>query len=220
MSQAASRVWQALALIALAGYQYLVHWTTIGGASGLLRTALVWMPLAVCAWWVATRTANRFLWWSLLLLACAGTYVAEHQEHLGLAAAYGIPHAATNLFLLVFFGRTLLAGREPLITRLARRVHGGTLAPAMEAYTRRVTILWCAFFAAQMILSALLFQFASLNAWSLFINVLNLPLVALMFVAEYAYRVARYPDHPQATISEAIRAFVTDSTVSESLNRP
>lgn len=213
MLRVAGWLWKTLAVLVYAAYQYLVHWTTIGGEGGLLRVALVWLPLLALGWWVATRPANKLLWWTVLALACGGTYLLEHQERLGLAAAYGIPHAASYVFLLWFFGRTLLPGRVALITRLARRVHG-TLAPEMESYTRRVTLAWCVFFVLQVIASALLFQFASLEAWSLFINVLNLPLVALMFVVEYGYRVTRYRDHPQASIAQAIQAFVKDPDVS------
>jgi hypothetical protein len=92
-------------------------------------------------------------------------------------------------------GRTLVEGREPLITRLAREVHG-SLAPFMEAYTRRVTVAWCVFCAAQLGMSAALLIFASLEKWSLFVNILNAPLVVLMFVGEYIYRVMRFPDYP------------------------
>jgi len=49
---------------------------------------------------------------------------------LALAASSGIFHAAVCLFLLWYFGSTLLPGREPIITRFARRVHGA-VQPAM-----------------------------------------------------------------------------------------
>jgi uncharacterized membrane protein len=104
------------------------------------------------------------------------------------------------------FGRTLLQGREPLITGVARRVHG-VLTPEIAAYTRRVTQAWCGFFAAQIVVSGLLFAFAPLEIWSLFVGVLNFPLVALMFCGEYLYRVMRYPDHPRTSIANAVRAF-------------
>jgi uncharacterized membrane protein len=215
MAAVLSWLWKVLAVLGLAGYQYLVHWTTIGGDSGALRIGLVWLPIVLLAVWVVTRAGNKLLWWSVLLAACASTYLLEYREHLGLALSYGIPHAATYLFLSWLFLRTLAPGAEALITRLARRVHG-SLSPAMEAHTRRVTLLWGIFFAAQVVVSGLLFRFASLNAWSFFINVLNLPLVGLMFGVDYAYRVARFPGEPQATIAQAIQAFVKDSTASNS----
>ena len=66
---------------------------------------------------------------------------------------------------------------------------------------------WCLFFAAQVLISALLFTAASLDTWSLFVNVLNLPLVALMFAAEYLYRVTRYRHFPHASIMKGVQMF-------------
>ena len=124
-----------------------------------------------------------------------------------LAALNGVPHAAINVLLAWVFGRTLVRGREALVTGFARRVHV-TLPPHIESYTRRVTAAWCLFFAAQVLISALLFCIAPLDTWSLFVNVLTLPLIALMFVTEYIYRIVRFPDHPHVPIWTGIRLFV------------
>lgn len=134
----------------------------------------------------------------------------ELRASWGIAAAYGIPHAAIYLSLLWLFGHTLRQGQEPLVTRLARRVHG-TLPPELAAYTRRVTWAWCVFFGAQIAVSALLFRFASLHAWSLFINAQNFPLVALMFIAEYGYRMICHRAFPHASLIDGIRAFSNDT---------
>jgi uncharacterized membrane protein len=202
-------LWAALIVLTGAGYQYLVHSVIGGGQIGSIRIALAFLPLLAVAFWVATRARNKPLWSVILLAAVAAIYVLEHQERWGLAAAYGIPHAAVYAILLWQFGRTLRQGNEPLVTRLARHVHG-TLPPAMAAYTRRVTIAWCVFFAAQLAVSLLLFGFASLNHWSLFINVLNFPLLASMFIGEYVYRKIRHGDFLRASFLDGIRAFSAD----------
>jgi len=98
---------------------------------------------------------------------------------------------------------------------LARRVHGA-LQPEMEWFTRKLTIAWCAFFAAQLVASALLYAFASLEIWSLFVNVLNLPLLALMFGGQWIYRSARHPDCPQASFWQAVESFTRDAAPSRS----
>lgn len=167
------------------------------------------------------RVAGR-LWKALVLLACAVSpwllYLAVSGGVAGplgpiLVAANGLLHAAVYFFLLWFFGRTLLQGREALITVVARRVHG-TLLPEIEAYTRRITLAWCFFFSAQLVVSGLLFAFASLDTWSLFVGALNIPLLALMFIGEYFYRIVRYPNHPRVSIAKALRAFAQDASVS------
>lgn len=209
-------LWPVMIVLGGVAYQYLIHSAVAGGQIESIRIALAILPLLVLAGWVVTRARNKLLWSFILLIAgTAIFYVVEHQERWGLAAAYGIPHAVIYVSLLWFFGRTLRHGTEPLVTRLARRVHGA-LAPAMESYTRRVTVAWCVFFSMQLVISALLFKVAPLTTWSLFVNVLNFPLLALMFIAEYAYRVNRHRDFPHASLFDGIRAFANDAASSRS----
>jgi uncharacterized membrane protein len=151
---------------------------------------------ATVGWVLAVATAA----WFLRAGAAAGAELAAMLGAIGLAwyASAGtryavfVPPLAMNLVLLWFFGRTLVAGREPLVTAIARFVRG-RLDPEVAAYTRRVTWAWCAFFAANAAASAALAAFAPLAVWSLYTNVLAVPLFGLMFAAEYAYRRRRFP---------------------------
>jgi hypothetical protein len=152
------------------------------------------------------------------LLALAGVVAYPVLLHVGVTrgaveapvlALAGLPHGAAYLFLLWLFGRTLGPGREPIITRIARRVRG-TLPAELQTYTRRLTAAWCVFFAGQLAVSALLFGFGSVEHWSFFISVLNFPLVMLMFIGDWLYRVVRYPHLPQSSIAKALRAFAEE----------
>ena len=202
-------LWTATVLLACFGYQILVHSAVTGAQSAPIRLALTVVPLLVLAYWVVTRSRNKPVWLLVLMAVGTVTYLLVGRDVWGLAAAYGVPHAAIYVALLWLFGHTLLPRKEPLITRLARRVHG-VLQPDLEAYTRRLTVAWSGFFAAQLAISALLFEFASPGNWSFFINLMNLPLLALMFAGEYLYRIARHPGFPHATIPTAIEAFLQD----------
>jgi uncharacterized membrane protein len=215
MRRIISRSWKVLIVLACFAYQYLVYSSVSNAQSGPLHLVLMWLPLAILAGWVVARSANKLVWLTALLAIGLIVYLLEHQDRLGLPATSGISHAAAYLFLLWYFGRTLLRGREPLITRFSSSVHG-PLPPAMERYTRKVTIAWCVFFAAQLLGSALLFAIAPLDTWSLFINLLNVPLLAVMFVGPLVYRTLRYPDFPRTSIGQAIQAFTKDASVSKS----
>ena len=57
------------------------------------------------------------------------------------------------LGLAVFFGRSLRYGATPLIERIARQSKP-VLTPAVGRYTRRLTALWSAYFAAAAALTA------------------------------------------------------------------
>jgi uncharacterized membrane protein len=215
MRRIASGSWKALIVLACVAYQYLVHSSVSNAQTGLFHVMLLWLPLVALAGWILLRSRNKPLWLAALLAAGMVIYLMEHRERLGLAAVSGMSHAAAYLFLLWYFGRTLARGREPIITRFARSVHG-TLQPGMELFTRNLTIAWCIFFAAQLIASALLFAFAPLDAWSAFINLLNLPLLALMFVGQLTYKRFRYPEFPRASIMQAVQAFTKDAPLSRS----
>jgi uncharacterized membrane protein len=156
----------------------------------------------------------------VLVVVVASQYVVHFALDADPAASPGLPllllpaaaialHTGIYVFLLFLFGRTLVRGRVPLITRLARQTHG-TLAPQMEAYTRSATLAWCLFFAGQLLVSAGLMAFAPLAAWSLFVNLLNLPLLALMFTLEHLYRITAHPEFPHASIAMIIGSFLKE----------
>ena len=210
MAHRCAWLWPALILLAGAAYQWLVYSAVAGEQTASIRFALAYVPLAALAIWVAGRARHKLRWSLFLIAAGVAIYALGHQEHRGLAAAYAAPHAAIYAGLLALFGRTLSRGHEPLITRFARQVHG-TLPPQLATYTRRLTIAWCVFFGAQIVVSALLFGFASLAHWSIFVNVLNFPLLALMFIGEYTYRIVRHRDFPHASFLEGVRAFTRHS---------
>jgi uncharacterized membrane protein len=210
MQGPAGWTWKALIVSACVGYQVLAHSVVHDAHAGLIRVALAAIPLLVLAWWIVRSARHKLIW--TLALSCAATavYLIEQYERLGLAATNALTHTTINLAMLWLFGRTLLPGREPLITRFARRIHG-TLTAEIELYTRRVTLLWCVFFAAQIVVSALLFAFSTLEAWSLFVNLLSLPLIAVTFVGEYAYRILRYRSHDHVSILKGMQIFIDDA---------
>ncbi len=105
-----------------------------------------------------------------------------------------------NATLAVFFGRTLLPGETPIITRFSILLRG-KLEPGVVRYTRRVTQVWTLFFILLALESLLLALFAPLEIWSLFANILNYLLAGLLFAGEYFFRVHHLRDleHPGFT---------------------
>jgi uncharacterized membrane protein len=123
---------------------------------------------------------------------------------LSLVAASALPHTLVYCALLVAFGSTLLPGRDPLVTALARRMHGA-IPDDMASYTRGVTWAWCCFFAAQLATSLGLFLWAPLAVWSFFVNVVNMPSVVLMFLGEHAYRLLHLRNPPHYSPADVLR---------------
>ena len=215
MRQRTGWLWALLLLPLCVGYQLLVHSAMLDGQPGALRFALASLPLLALGFWIARCARHRLLWALFLVGAGGALYAMDQATGRGLAAAYGVPHAAIYLSLFWLFGRTLKRGEEPLITTFARRVHGA-LPPEMSAYTRRVTLAWCVFFIAQPLVSVALFAGGTFAAWSFFINVLNLPLIVTMFAAEYLYRIVRHRDFPHASILKGVQMYTAHRYPSDS----
>ncbi len=210
-----ARLGKLLVLLACIAYPFVLHGLILNrDAVNGWQLLVVVLPLLLLGAWSVVRAVNR-IWWPLVLLVLVAVsyfIVAGPHGQIGAVAVNGLAHALFNLFLLWLFGRTLLPGREPLITQISRRINGDVV-PEIALYTRHVTIAWCIFFAGQVVVSVLLYLFAPISVWSLFINLLNMPLLALMFGGEYLYRTLRYPAHSRTSIMKAIEVYARDMAV-------
>ncbi|MDI1258450.1 hypothetical protein [Aquabacterium sp.] len=120
---------------------------------------------------------------------------------------YVLQHVGTNLAFCWVFGHTLASGREPLVTRFARIMRRGDMPPEVMSFTRAVTLAWALFFAGIALASAFLYAAVSLEAWSVFSNLLNSPLIGLMFVVEYAVRRYKLRNIRHSSILDSVQAF-------------
>jgi uncharacterized membrane protein len=196
----------ALVAAGIVAYQLAAHHAVATPGEHGLGLMLVIVPLLIFALSAAARSPWRAWLLPLWALVCAGLWTmrASLTQHFGWGLY--LEHVAFNLALAWMFGRTLAAGREPLCTHFARMVHG-TLEPRVERYTRRVTLAWTLLFVGVALVSTILFATASIVAWSTFANYLALPLVALMFVAEYGCRRIALPDMQQSGVLASVRAY-------------
>lgn len=191
----AHRAWRQIAMLML-----LVPMSSIacwGGVTFLKQLGVGKIVRWSCGILMAMSLIYAILFfWPVLLARLDLIYLTEH--------------IAANSMLCWFFAHTLLGERTPIVTTLARTIHA-EMPKKIERYTRQVTVAWALFFAVQVLLSLLIFNTASIEMWSLFANVLNWPLVILMFVAEYACRKRVNRDFPHATIKQSIDAYFNNS---------
>ena len=127
---------------------------------------------------------------------------------LGFVTASAVTHWGIYASLLASFALTLRPGHVPLITAMAHRLDGN-ISAELAAYTRNVTLAWSVFFAVQLSLSVFLFCLAPLKLWSFFVNILDLPMVALMFAAEYTVRLCCLRDPPRHSLATIISMIAT-----------
>ena len=196
-----------IGLVALGAYPVLMHATLVLAGSSALGMALVLGEVACVALVCALRFRHRL---PLVLAILVATLAISASRDAGgglIVAASGIPHGAVNFGLLTVFGSSLLPGRVPLITIVSQRLSPRPLTSELCRYTRSVTLAWCCFFVLELVFSFLLLLFAPLAIWSFFVNVLTMPLVGTMYLAEYTYQRLRFPYHDHRTILQVIEAF-------------
>ncbi len=181
------RVQYAAACVAVALYAGLSHYSNSAAGGRELGTALALAPITLVAAILAWRTTPR----TVAALLCAGLAGAIVGLWPVLRQNYPlinlVQDSSVYCLLGITFGRSLLPGRVALCTQLANREHGPLSADEVR-YTRRVTAAWSAFFFLITVVSILLYVWAPLRIWSVFINFCVLPLVGVMFIAEYQLR--------------------------------
>ena len=139
-------------------------------------------------------------------IVLAGLFLLPHLKS-EISLIYLAQHLTANLLLGFWFGGSLWRHRNPVCTQFAGLLHP-RMTPLLRHYTRRVTQAWTIFFFAMAATSLLLYLFAPIMIWSVFANALTLPLLVLMFAAEYLVRLRAIPADERVGPVEAFRAYM------------
>jgi uncharacterized membrane protein len=191
-----------------AGIAYVLasHWLMTRAPTSSWSALAIVGPMLALAAFLAWQRGQRPLATLAAVAVAALAWQAWQGGGLAPGTVFVAQHVAIHVLLAFVFGLTLVGGRESLITALARRVHGG-LTPAMAAYSRKVTVVWTAYFVAMGALSLALYALAPFATWAAFAN-LATPLAMLaLFVGEYLLRYRLHPEFERATLSQALRAY-------------
>ena len=194
-------------LLALA-YPWLAHAASTRGSSGLAIVALADLALVI----LLDPLLRRRGWaWITALLVALGLARLATSAH-ALLPLLLVP-VAVLAFIAWMFGRTLRAGRVPLISRIVAALEAmpaAQLAPDLQRYTRRLTAAWAGLLATLALVNLGLALIAvprgllasvgvaapwtvSEAQWSWIANLLNYGLVAGFFVGEYLFRKRVFP---------------------------
>lgn len=183
---------------------FVAHYLLMREEFGIAATGLVLIQASIAGWLIRSTLRPPYRQAALLGLAFCLVAICLLHRRGSLAFVSGVPHALIYLGLLGLFGASLLPGQEPLVTYFARRIHGMP-TPEIARYTRHVTVAWCLFFVLQIVGSALLILFAPIAWWSTFVNILNVPLLVGMFVAERLIRPFLLAGAPHESLSDMRR---------------
>jgi len=202
---------QLAAIIAFAlAYAGLSHYGNSVAKTHDLGVSLALGPVLTVGLLLLWRGTH--LWVALLAAAAAAVLLRHYWPVLekNFSVVYLLQEGGFYSLMAASFGVSLMGRRVALCTQLADRVHG-PLTPQEVLYTRRVTAAWALFFMLISAATVILFVFAPLRIWSLFANFCVLPLIGLMFVAEYAVRRRALPQVPRRGILAAVRVYFANS---------
>jgi len=204
------RLQLAAIILFVVAYAGLSHYSNSVAKTHDLGVALAFGPVLSVGLLLIWR------WTHLLVALLAAAAAALLLRHLwpsfekNFTWVYLVQEGGFYSLMAASFGQSLLGRRVALCTQLADKVHGPLTAEEV-LYTRRVTAAWSALFLLITALTLGLFLFAPLRIWSLFANFCVLPLIGLMFVAEYAVRRRVLPQVPRRGILAAVRVYFADS---------
>jgi uncharacterized membrane protein len=122
---------------------------------------------------------------SILIAAVGGIFLLFILRGDGALALKFYP-TLMNLFLLAAFAYTLW-NPPSMIERIARSA-GFSISIRTGPYTRIVTMLWCFFFAANALVTAVISISGSMKTWAMYNGVISYGLVAAFLVGEYIFR--------------------------------
>ncbi len=209
-----------LRLLLAIAYPLLAHWASVDGSGTVALLALADLAAIVLLLPLARRRG-----WAWLLLAMIGAGLwALHGSTIPALLLLAPPVVFTAL-LSWWFGRSLRAGRVPLISRIVSALEGcepAGLKAELKHYTRRLTAIWAALLAGLALTNTVLALIAapdgilmqlgrpplvtvSQDAWSWFANLLNYGIVGGFFIAEYVYRKRLFPDRPYRNFPDFLR---------------
>ncbi|MAT92954.1 MAG: ketosynthase [Halioglobus sp.] len=189
-------------VLVLLAYLLTCHFAVTRGQPELQLAALTLLSVGLI---FRGLLANHAASW-MFVFALVASGVIAYLLGMGRYLLY-LPPIVLPLLLWAVFARSLGPGRTPLVTAIARAVRGG-LSQALSRYTRGVTRMWCGFFLLLALWSMLLAVFAPPALWSLFTNLLNYLLIALLFVAEFVYRRYRFRDVTHQGFWQYLRSVV------------
>lgn len=168
-------------------------------AEWLALASLVFVPLCIgllelrLLVWLAFAASLAALWW---LVELGG----------GRPLLY-LPSVLIPAALCWFFGRTLHAGRQPLIAAIAQAARPAT-PDYLLRYSRRLTQLWTGIFAAMALWDLALVAFAPHGWWSFMANCANYFVIGAAVTLEYLFRRIRFRDYAHPGFAEYLKIVI------------
>jgi uncharacterized membrane protein len=159
-----------------------------------LFVALACFAAAVLYWIGQWRGGNSGVYgW---VYAVAGVVAGLSNNVADLAA---LAPALGYLMAMIVFARTLMPGKEPLITMYCRLAFG-YMPDECVAYTRRLTVLWTFLLGGFALANIAMVLLAQVNTWLVAWSAVSIATMAAVFVGEHVLRRILYPHLPPSSL--------------------
>lgn len=204
------RLQLAAVIVFVVAYAALSHYGNSVAKTHDLGVALALAPVLLIGLVLIWRVAPA---WAAVSAAAAVALLLRHYWPLlekNFSLVYLLQEGGFYSLMAASFGQSLFGRRVALCTQLADKLHG-PLSPQELLYTRRVTAVWALFFVLITAATLGLYAFAPLRIWSLFANFCVIPLMGLLFVAEYAVRRRVLPQVQRRGILAAVQIYFASS---------
>jgi uncharacterized membrane protein len=192
-------------ILSVIAYALLSHYSNTLASTRDLGVGLAIAPVLTVALLLVWRWTHL---WAALSLAAVSVVILILSWSLlekNFANVYLLQEGGFYALMAASFAQSLRGDRQALCTQVADKAHG-PLTALEVMYTRRVTVAWAVFFCVMVGVTLSLYEFAPLRIWSLFANFCAIPLMALMFVGEYALRRHVLPQQ-RRSIFESVRVY-------------
>ena len=187
-SQMLSRALGVLVPVVVVAYPLVVYFcfTRLSPGRSALVLLIVVVPLVAGGLRRAGPGRLRILGFLPIVTAVLLMLTAALNSH-GWALAAPV---AINAILLVAFGSTLFS-RASMIERFAR-LQEPDLMPEKVLWCRRWTVVWCAFFVLNALVSGLLAWSGELRWWALYTGLIAYVLIGILLLTEWFARRLRF----------------------------
>ena len=182
----------------IAGYPVIIYL--------LLSYQVAWLGALLVFGMIVWKMQHRdnWLWWVLVLLV--GVLLAARL--FGIDAILKMSPLLIHTSLFTLFIQSL--NTTPLIERFARLDFGDALPPEITVYCRKLTILWAAFFAANIAGCVWLAIWGDDATWVLYNGLIVYLLIAALLLGEYLWRRIAFPERDFASFADTVRSLVNN----------
>lgn len=199
-----------LAFVVFCTYQLLILKGMFSAHPDGLEVVSVFAPTIIISVIIFWRTRYRVPFFIIVLLLCVGLLRYQYFFARYMDDIYLFQRMALCMFMGLTFSVSLLPGRIPLVSMVAKMVHG-SLSKRLARYTRQVTLVWVFIFVLMAVLPLLVLLLVPQTMIFLVINCISILLLVLMVSIEYFVRCRLIPEEERSGMLKSILAYFQHS---------